>query len=89
LQRGGAGEKTHMWVERPRSDDLLYGGVVVEVPQPPLDPLDEHGAPRDQGTVGPLCSYCGRSGGNRVAYDGLELTLHRECEDPWIKEEAR
>jgi Protein of unknown function (DUF3631) len=41
------------------------------------------------GQEGPPCSYCGRPGGNRVAYDDLELTLHRECEDPWIKATMR
>jgi Protein of unknown function (DUF3631) len=41
------------------------------------------------GQKGPLCSYCGRPDGNRACCDGLELTLHRECEDPWIKARMR
>jgi hypothetical protein len=61
-----------------RSDDLPYEGPVVEVPEWPVDPLDEHGA-----SLVRCCSYCGRPGGNRVAMgDGTTtVTLHRDCED--------
>jgi Protein of unknown function (DUF3631) len=45
-EKGVAGEKTHVRAVRPRSDDLPYRGPVVEVPEPPPDLLDEHGARR-------------------------------------------
>jgi Protein of unknown function (DUF3631) len=44
--KGGDGEKRHVRAARPKSDDLNYHGPLVEVPEPPPDPLDEHGAPR-------------------------------------------
>jgi hypothetical protein len=34
---------------------------------------------------GPACAFCGRPGGNRIAYDDAEVRLHRECEDAWIE----
>jgi putative DNA primase/helicase len=40
----GLGGKT-MRTARSKSDDLPYDGPVVEVPEQPADPLDEHGAP--------------------------------------------
>lgn len=36
-----------------------------------------------------VCSHCGRPGGNRVAFDGGEVILHRECENPWIDTRMR
>jgi hypothetical protein len=42
------------------------------------DPLDEHGVPVVR------CAYCGRPGGNRIAVDGIEVCLHRECERPYF-----
>ena len=35
-----------MRAARPKSDDLPYRGPVVEVPDLPPDPLDEHGVPQ-------------------------------------------
>ena len=33
-----------------------------------------------------LCAYCGRPGGNEVAFgDGGAVRLHRDCEEPWIE----
>jgi hypothetical protein len=33
-----------------------------------------------------LCAYCGRPGGNEVAFgDGGSIRLHRDCEQPWIE----
>jgi Protein of unknown function (DUF3631) len=38
-----------------------------------------------QGGAPPLCTYCGRPGGNRVALgDGIEVHLHPGCERPYI-----
>jgi Protein of unknown function (DUF3631) len=32
------------------------------------------------------CAYCGRAGGNAVAFgDGRSIRLHRDCEAPWIE----
>jgi hypothetical protein len=31
-----------------------------------------------------VCVYCGRPGGRECAYDGVELHLHVQCEQPWI-----
>lgn len=57
--------------EKPSNDGLLSTCPVGE---------------RGNGKAGPVCTYCGRPGGNRLAYgDGEEVRLHRECEDPWIE----
>jgi hypothetical protein len=45
-EKGDSGEKTHVRAARPKSDDLPYRGPVVEVPDLPPDPLDEHGVPQ-------------------------------------------
>ena len=31
-----------------------------------------------------VCAYCSRPGGNRLAWDGIELVLHPGCEAPFI-----
>jgi hypothetical protein len=77
----GPGEKKHVRTARSRSDDLPYDGPVVEVPDQGPDPLNEHGEP----VAVACCAYCGRPGGNRVALgDGIEVRLHRDCEDAYI-----
>jgi hypothetical protein len=48
---GDGGEKTRARTARPRAEYIPYVGLVVEVPEPLPDPLNEHGAPRDKGTV--------------------------------------
>jgi putative DNA primase/helicase len=96
-RKGGNGKKAHVRTTRPRSDDLPYDGPVVEVPDLGPDPLDEHGAPagtepcaaRSPDSASDpteLCAYCGRPGGNAVAFgDGQSIRLHRVCEEPWIE----
>jgi hypothetical protein len=32
----------------------------------------------------PVCAYCGRPGGRTVACDGLQATVHEECERGWL-----
>ena len=65
------------------SDEFPYTGPIVTVPDQGSDPLDEHGAPQ----TAPICDYCGRPGGDEVAYgeEGGTARLHRECQDPWIR----
>jgi hypothetical protein len=42
-------------------------------------------APRGPDSPEP-CAYCGRPGGNAVAFgEGGSIRLHRECEQPWIE----
>ena len=36
---------------RPRSDDMIYDGPVIEPPDQGVDPLDEHGERRKQGSM--------------------------------------
>ena len=83
--KGVSGKKAHVRTAKPKSDDLPYHGPVVAVPDLGPDPLDEHGVP----VTVPRCDYCGRPGGNRVAVDGIEVCLHRECERPFIDRRMR
>jgi hypothetical protein len=59
---------------RPKSDDLPYHGPVVEVPEPPPDPLDEHGAPRAQPAPQPI---------NGGIEPGLSLRAIRDLADAY------
>jgi Protein of unknown function (DUF3631) len=46
--------------------------------------------PEPEAQGGPLlCAYCGRPGGNRLAWDGIELVLHPDCEAPFIDRRMR
>jgi hypothetical protein len=37
----------------------------------------------------PICTQCGRPGGNQVACDGLSVWLHRDCESAFIERRMR
>jgi hypothetical protein len=80
VAKGGAGRKAQVRTAKSKSDDLPYTGPQVAVPDQGPDPLDEHGEP----VAVARCAYCGRPGGNRVALDGIEVYLHRDCEDAYI-----
>ena len=45
VAKGEPGSKTHVRTPKPKSDDLLYRGPVIDVPHLGPDSLDEHGAP--------------------------------------------
>ena len=49
---------------------------------------DPAGAPEAENDPA-ICAYCGRPGGNRVAWDGIELVLHPGCENPYIDRRMR
>jgi hypothetical protein len=59
VAKGGDGEKAHVRAARPRSEYIPYVGLVVEMPEPPPDLLDEHGAPQptNGGTEPGLSAY--------------------------------
>jgi hypothetical protein len=48
------------------------------------DPCTERSPEPAPGTTEP-CAYCGRPGGNLVAYGGGLTRLHRDCEEPWLE----
>jgi putative DNA primase/helicase len=53
VAKGDSGSRAHMRPAKPRSDDLPYTGPVVPVPDMGPDSLDEHGAPRTNGSDEP------------------------------------
>jgi hypothetical protein len=56
----------------------------------PVAAFPGNGGAPDKAADGPVCTHCGRPGGNEVAFgDGLSVRLHRECEDPWIDARMR
>jgi hypothetical protein len=77
--------------EKPNNDGLESGCPVAKGENgkahksgaaEPCAPRSPESAP---GTAEP-CAYCGRPGGNLVAFgDGGLTRLHRHCEDPWIE----
>jgi len=93
-ESGGGAEKRHsggsfrcVRTAGSKSDDLLYTGPVVGVPDLGPDDLDAHGRPRAEHTH--VCAQCHRDppdGKEKpLAYGDETVWLHAECERFFIK----